>query len=140
MEHFAAYRQITPVRCNRLGAEENNAMNNFSIYENCILCPRKCGADRTKRKGACGQTAALKIGRASLHMWEEPCISGLNGSGTVFFRAVRSAAYTARTAPSAEIIPGKRRRLTDFAKFFLSLWQRVRKISISSHRSILRRI
>ena len=60
-------------------------MNYFNIYENCTLCPRKCRTDRTKRPGACGQTAALKIGRAALHMWEEPCISGLNGSGTVFF-------------------------------------------------------
>jgi putative pyruvate formate lyase activating enzyme len=50
-----------------------------------MLCPRKCGADRTKSVGACGQSDALLAARASLHMWEEPCISGESGSGTVFF-------------------------------------------------------
>jgi len=58
----------------------------FSLYENCILCPRKCGADRTSgQPGVCGRTSDLYVARASLHMWEEPPISGENGSGTVFF-------------------------------------------------------
>ncbi len=51
----------------------------------CTLCPRKCKTDRTSRKGFCGQTQALVIARAALHFWEEPCISGSGGSGTVFF-------------------------------------------------------
>ncbi len=52
----------------------------------CILCPRKCGADRNSGKiGFCGADANLKIGKAYLHQWEEPSISGENGSGTVFF-------------------------------------------------------
>ena len=54
--------------------------------ENCMLCPRECGVNRKKGEmGVCGQTAAIKAARAALHMWEEPCISGQNGSGTVFF-------------------------------------------------------
>lgn len=58
----------------------------YNEYEKCDLCPRKCGVNRNKdEKGFCNQTAQLKVGRASLHMWEEPCISGKNGSGTVFF-------------------------------------------------------
>ena len=58
----------------------------YKEYENCTLCPRKCGINRNKEeKGFCGQTSVLKVGRASLHMWEEPCVSGENGSGTVFF-------------------------------------------------------
>ncbi len=52
---------------------------------NCKLCPRKCGADRTKQQGSCGGGANLRVARAALHLWEEPCISGTNGSGTVFF-------------------------------------------------------
>ena len=53
---------------------------------NCLLCPRLCGADRENGKiGYCGAGAPLKVARASLHMWEEPPISGENGSGTVFF-------------------------------------------------------
>lgn len=48
-------------------------------------CPRECGADRTNGTGFCGGGALPKIARAALHFWEEPCISGVNGSGTVFF-------------------------------------------------------
>ena len=56
------------------------------ILNNCILCPRKCGVDRTSgHAGACHMTDSVKVSRAALHMWEEPCISGENGSGAVFF-------------------------------------------------------
>lgn len=51
----------------------------------CTLCPRNCKTDRSVRKGFCGQHDALVIARAALHFWEEPCISGSGGSGTVFF-------------------------------------------------------
>lgn len=52
----------------------------------CNLCPRSCHVDRTAgNRGYCGQTATLRVARAALHMWEEPCISGTVGSGTVFF-------------------------------------------------------
>lgn len=51
----------------------------------CSLCPRKCGVDREISHGYCGAGLSAKVARAELHMWEEPCISGKNGSGTVFF-------------------------------------------------------
>lgn len=52
----------------------------------CQLCPRECGADRNGGKyGFCGAGNNLRIARAALHFWEEPCISGKDGSGTVFF-------------------------------------------------------
>lgn len=52
----------------------------------CTLCPRKCRADRDNgERGFCGETAQLTAARASLHLWEEPCISGTRGSGAVFF-------------------------------------------------------
>lgn len=52
----------------------------------CTLCPRKCGAERDSgARGFCGETAQLKVARAGLHYWEEPCISGTRGSGAVFF-------------------------------------------------------
>lgn len=54
-------------------------------FTSCRLCPRKCGADRTKGVGFCGGGLEIKAAKAYLHMWEEPCISGTNGSGTVFF-------------------------------------------------------
>ena len=56
------------------------------IMSDCILCPRACHADRLDGGvGYCGQTADIMAARASLHYWEEPCISGTSGSGTVFF-------------------------------------------------------
>lgn len=54
--------------------------------EKCEICPRACGADRAGgQKGRCRVSSKLKVARAALHMWEEPCISGKEGSGTVFF-------------------------------------------------------
>lgn len=56
------------------------------MYTSCTLCPRKCQTDRTAGQiGFCGMSDKIQVARASLHMWEEPCISGTNGSGTVFF-------------------------------------------------------
>lgn len=57
----------------------------MNLLNNCMLCPRKCGVNRYKKKGACGATNKLKIAYYSLHKWEEPVISGSNGSGTIFF-------------------------------------------------------
>ena len=55
-------------------------------YEDCRLCPRACGVDRVHGQlGFCGASADLQVGRAALHAWEEPPISGGCGSGTVFF-------------------------------------------------------
>ena len=52
----------------------------------CTLCPRLCGADRINGElGYCRASAKIKIARSALHFWEEPCISGEHGSGTVFF-------------------------------------------------------
>lgn len=51
----------------------------------CKLCPRLCGADRTKKTGFCGAGNNIKLAKAYLHKWEEPCISYKNGAGTVFF-------------------------------------------------------
>ena len=60
-------------------------MKKSENYDNCKLCPRNCGIDRGSTHGACGVSSTLKVSRAALHMWEEPCISGTRGSGTVFF-------------------------------------------------------
>lgn len=58
----------------------------MNSYEHCTLCPRACGVDRTRgERGFCGADDRLKVARAALHFWEEPCLSGKRGSGTVFF-------------------------------------------------------
>ncbi len=63
---------------------EKCALDNF--MKDCVLCPRMCHANRTAgRTGYCGQTDQIMAARAALHFWEEPCISGTQGSGTVFF-------------------------------------------------------
>lgn len=55
-------------------------------FENCTLCPRACGVNRTDgKKGVCHVDAQIRVARAALHFWEEPCISGKEGSGAVFF-------------------------------------------------------
>lgn len=53
----------------------------------CELCPRRCGAERTEETagGFCAMPASLRLARAGLHFWEEPCISGTAGSGAIFF-------------------------------------------------------
>lgn len=57
-----------------------------ALMKDCRLCPRNCGANRLAgQKGFCGADARMMVARAALHMWEEPCISGEEGSGAVFF-------------------------------------------------------
>ena len=57
-----------------------------NILRDCVLCPRECHVDRTSgKRGYCKTTGELVVARAALHMWEEPCISGKEGSDTVFF-------------------------------------------------------
>ena len=61
-------------------------MKNMNKYKNSLLCPRKCGINRsTGQTGVCGVSSEIKVARAALHYWEEPCISGKRGSGAVFF-------------------------------------------------------
>lgn len=55
------------------------------LYNFCELCPRKCHINRNINKGICSNTSTLKVARSALHYFEEPSISGTNGSGTIFF-------------------------------------------------------
>ncbi len=55
------------------------------ILSKCNLCPRNCGVNRHETVGVCGAGDKIKLAYYSLHQWEEPVISGTNGSGTVFF-------------------------------------------------------
>lgn len=60
-------------------------------YESCHCCPRNCQINRTKKQGWCHSPAGIRAARAALHPWEEPCISGLHGSGTIFFSGCTAA-------------------------------------------------
>ena len=60
--------------------------DSWEMLADCCLCPRECHVNRLEgQRGFCGQTAVLKAARASLHPWEEPCLTGPAGSGAVFF-------------------------------------------------------
>lgn len=92
-----------------------------SDLHNCKLCPRKCGADRYAGKGFCGCGAEIKAAKAFLHMWEEPCISGENGAGTVFFSGCNlKCLYCQNYRISAENF-GKEISAERLAEIFLEL-------------------
>lgn len=57
----------------------------MNTLKKCDLCPRNCLVNRYEKVGYCRAKAKLKIALASIHMWEEPVISGRDGSGTIFF-------------------------------------------------------
>jgi putative pyruvate formate lyase activating enzyme len=58
----------------------------LNMLKSCRLCPRNCGVNRLEDAiGFCKSGRNVKVARVSLHQWEEPCISGTNGSGTIFF-------------------------------------------------------
>ena len=60
-------------------------MIDLDKLKKCTICPHKCGIDRTKYIGRCKSTDKVKIALYSTHNFEEPCISGEKGSGTIFF-------------------------------------------------------
>lgn len=93
----------------------------MNIPTHCTLCPRRCGADRTKTQGLCGGGSRVKAARAALHFGEEPCISGVRGSGTVFFSgcALRCC-YCQNYAISAENF-GREISVERLAEIFLAL-------------------
>lgn len=62
-----------------------NHFNHQFDYHCCNFCPRQCKVNRYNQLGYCKSPAAITVARAALHLWEEPCISGVYGSGTVFF-------------------------------------------------------
>lgn len=61
-------------------------MKNYSEFNKCNICPRRCMVNRNlKEVGYCGCDNRLKVSTHMIHYWEEPCISGVNGSGAIFF-------------------------------------------------------
>lgn len=74
--------QTTDITSNSHTTESHGYL---TAYQSCRLCPRSCGVNRYETTGFCGCKAEVKAARAALHLWEEPCISGIHGSGTVFF-------------------------------------------------------
>ena len=95
------------------------------LLSNCILCPRKCGSDRISGKtGYCGMPANLMVARAALHMWEEPCISGATGSGTVFFSGCNLKCVYCQNHSIALGDCGKAITIQRLAEIFLELQEK----------------
>lgn len=86
-----------------------------------MLCPRRCGADRSVTTGYCGVTDTLRVARAALHFWEEPCISGEEGSGAVFFSGCNLRCVFCQNAPIARAEQGKEITKERLAEIFLEL-------------------
>ncbi|MBQ7003784.1 MAG: radical SAM protein [Oscillospiraceae bacterium] len=86
----------------------------------CTLCPRQCGANRTLHGGRCG-VSTLRAARAALHHWEEPCISGTNGSGTVFFSGCPLHCRFCQNAVISADVQGRTITVQRLAEIFLEL-------------------
>ena len=88
----------------------------------CNLCPRQCGVDRRRQAGYCGvKGETVRVGRASLHLWEEPVISGENGSGTIFFAGCTLGCPYCQNYSLSHGCTGKDITVYDLAKVMLSL-------------------
>lgn len=88
----------------------------------CNQCPRHCLVDRQAGKiGYCGETDAVRIGRAALHPWEEPVISGKNGSGTVFFSGCNLRCIYCQNVSIANSQVGRAITIEELAEIFLQL-------------------
>lgn len=88
---------------------------------NCNICPRKCNVNREDKLGFCKMSNTLKIARASLHMWEEPCISGENGSGTVFFTGCTLKCVFCQNRDIATYNKGKEITIERLSNIFIEL-------------------
>lgn len=106
-----------------ISIQELFAMLTFQIPRHCEYCPRRCGADRTVTAGFCGAGPQLKVARAALHHWEEPCISGTNGSGTVFFSSCTLQCCYCQNYPISAEGFGKEITVDRLSDIFLRLQQ-----------------
>ena len=95
-----------------------------SFMKECRVCPRNCGADRlSDQKGFCRAGAEIILARAALHMWEEPCISGKEGSGAVFFSGCSLGCKFCQNGQISRGQTGKKVTADRLADIFLELQQ-----------------
>ena len=93
-----------------------------TMLKDCHLCPRNCGVDRLAgQKGFCGVDAGIMVARAALHMWEEPCISGKEGSGAVFFSGCSLGCVFCQNRTISKGQSGKVITVERLAELFLDL-------------------
>ena len=100
----------------------------MQLPQHCTLCPRACGANRAAGAvGVCGAGTTLRVARAALHHWEEPCLSGdpeaATGSGTVFFSGCTLRCCYCQNFPISQQGVGKEISAARLAEIFLELQQ-----------------
>ena len=88
---------------------------------NCNICPRNCNVDRDSTTGFCKSTNTVKVARAALHLWEEPCISGTKGSGTVFFSGCNLRCCYCQNEKISHNLFGKEITAKELADIFINL-------------------
>jgi putative pyruvate formate lyase activating enzyme len=90
----------------------------------CSICPRECNADREEITGYCSMKAKPVVAKAYLHMWEEPCISGNRGSGTVFFSGCNLKCLYCQNYKISQENYGKELSVEKLAQVYLSLQEK----------------
>ena len=95
----------------------------MNMKNQCSLCPRMCMANRDITTGYCGVKNTLRVARAALHFWEEPCISGEEGSGAVFFTGCNLRCVFCQNFQIARAEQGKEITVERLSEIFLELQQ-----------------
>ncbi|MGG7144648.1 radical SAM protein [Clostridium nigeriense] len=97
----------------------------MELLESCKLCPRNCGANRLgEKRGFCGAGEKIRVARAALHYWEEPCISGDVGSGTVFFSYCTLKCVFCQNYNISQCSWGKEISIKRLAEIFMELQEK----------------
>ena len=92
------------------------------LLDKCMLCPKICGVNRNNGEiGACKSGNKIKIAKAYLHMWEEPSITGVNGSGTIFFSGCNLRCIFCQNYFISELNNGVEIEVSEFAQICLNL-------------------
>lgn len=98
--------------------------NQENLQKECTLCPRNCKIDRKSARGVCGASDEILISKVMLHMWEEPCISGENGSGAIFFSGCPLKCVYCQNKEISHTPSGKRVSVDELSKIMLDLQKR----------------
>ncbi len=105
-----------------MSINEFDELNEQEYYKDCTLCPRNCNVNRVNGSlGYCRADAEVTAARAALHFWEEPCISGTNGSGTVFFSGCSLGCVYCQNYDISRYQAGKKISKERLAEIFLEL-------------------
>jgi putative pyruvate formate lyase activating enzyme len=104
---------------------KKKAQQAFALSRSCILCPRRCGIDRTRGEiGRCGIGNRVLISSVNLHHGEEPAISGHKGSGTVFFSGCNLSCSFCQNYPISQRSQGQEKSFDELSDDLLHLQKR----------------